>query len=341
MSGPLRIDAFPLPDLIPAGYRPEVAIFIDVLRATTTITVALSSGVKKILPMSDPQEVLRLKEGMIKMDPSKKDEILTGGERKGVRIKGFDLGNSPSAYTPERVAGKTLLFSTTNGTRALLLFEKKAKESPTPLPIEEGSRRKGGPSVRRVSPLPEPATGPTVCYLASFLNAGALVERLWRKGFRSIGIVSAGTDRKMTQEDDLLAGLIVSRLCRRNAQENLSRIDSGSEPREILLNVQAETDRNRWETFLEKAEREIAEKPDSTPDPKHPWMAPLSPLENRLARVLLDSYGGENLQKIGLDADLADAARLDSQTVIGEYRLGEIHPVLDESPTETAGKPLD
>ncbi len=89
----------------------RVAVVIDVLRATTTITTALSNGAEAVIPFADLDECRAYRD--------KEPEVLLGGERGGLRPEGFDLGNSPLEYTAERVFGKRIAYTTTNGTRAI------------------------------------------------------------------------------------------------------------------------------------------------------------------------------------------------------------------------------
>jgi len=89
-----------------------VAVVIDVLRATTTITAALGTGAAAVIPLSTLDECRRLRE--------REPGILLGGERGGLKPPDFDFGNSPEEYTALRVRGRRIAFSTTNGTRALL-----------------------------------------------------------------------------------------------------------------------------------------------------------------------------------------------------------------------------
>lgn len=104
-----------LPDLIPeAAVSGKTAVIIDVLRASSTIVTALDHGAAAVIPCADPAEAGRLKASLAGTP------VLLGGERGGVRIDGFDLGNSPAEYTREVVAGRKIVFTTTNGTRALL-----------------------------------------------------------------------------------------------------------------------------------------------------------------------------------------------------------------------------
>jgi 2-phosphosulfolactate phosphatase len=88
------------------------AVIIDVLRATTTLTVALRNGARGVIPARTPAEALALR--------ASRPDTLACGERDGRIVPGFDLGNSPYEYTAERVAGRMLAFASTNGSLALL-----------------------------------------------------------------------------------------------------------------------------------------------------------------------------------------------------------------------------
>lgn len=87
---------------------------IDILRATTAMCAALHHGAKAIIPVSSTEEALRLAQTI------GSDGVLLAGEKHCVRIPGFHLGNSPLEMTEPAVRGKTLIATTTNGTRALL-----------------------------------------------------------------------------------------------------------------------------------------------------------------------------------------------------------------------------
>jgi 2-phosphosulfolactate phosphatase len=87
---------------------------IDILRATTSMCAALHHGAKALIPVSSTEEALRLAQTIGSAD------VLLAGERNCERIPGFQLGNSPLEMTDIAVRGKTLILSTTNGTKALL-----------------------------------------------------------------------------------------------------------------------------------------------------------------------------------------------------------------------------
>ena len=178
------IHVYGLPELVePTALRGGTAIVIDVLRATTTMVSAIYAGAQCVVPFLEVDETLKFKQKLIAGEdprfpqPIAAADILLGGERQGKRIDGFDLGNSPREYTPDRVAGKTILFSTTNGTKAI----HRAALADSILP-------------------------------ASFLNVGAIVEHV--SNCESLNIICAGTDGQLTEEDLYLAGLLVDRIQR-------------------------------------------------------------------------------------------------------------------------------
>ncbi|MBQ9813230.1 MAG: 2-phosphosulfolactate phosphatase [Thermoguttaceae bacterium] len=190
-----KIDVYPLPDLAPELPINGVSVAVDVLRATTTIATALAAGAEKVVPFETVEETLEAKRVFLARRPEDRDRVKLGGERNAVPIDGFDFGNSPNQYVPDALAGKTLLFTTTNGTRAIL-------------------------SCRGT------------VLLAAFVNANAVVERILREESDVVSIVCAGTDGQYTEEDLLLAGLLVDRLTLRSS--------------DYALNVQAEVSREQW-----------------------------------------------------------------------------------------------
>ena len=93
-------------------------VVLDILRATTSMMTALANGAEAIIPAAEIPEALAIKE--------ERPEVLLAGERNGLRIRAdqtdgidFDFGNSPREFLPEKVRGKTIVMTTTNGTRAL------------------------------------------------------------------------------------------------------------------------------------------------------------------------------------------------------------------------------
>lgn len=111
---PLRATASLLPSLTDeAMIRGHCVIVVDLLRASSTITAALAAHAREVVPAQTPEAALGLK------STKSHDPCLLGGERQGIKIPGFDLGNSPRDYTISSIGGKSLIFTTTNGTAAL------------------------------------------------------------------------------------------------------------------------------------------------------------------------------------------------------------------------------
>jgi 2-phosphosulfolactate phosphatase len=161
-----------LPCLAPPGrLAGGIAVVIDVLRATTTIVHALAAGAACVRPCAEVEEARDLAGGM------RAGRVLLGGERGGQPPAGFDLGNSPREYTGKVCKGKTVVMTTTNGTRALL----RAAEAERVL-------------------------------IAAFVNYSAVCEQL-RQDARPVHIVCAGTEGEVSLEDTLLAGALVDFLC--------------------------------------------------------------------------------------------------------------------------------
>jgi 2-phosphosulfolactate phosphatase len=154
----------------PADLRGGVAVVIDVLRATSTIVHALAAGAKAVVPCGEIDEARQV------AAQSPRGSVLLGGEREGLRIPGFDLGNSPADYAPDVVADKKIIFTTTNGTRALI----RAREA------------------RRV-------------LIGALSNLSAVADLLSAEG-GPVHLVCAGTAGRVTLEDVLCAGAIAHRL---------------------------------------------------------------------------------------------------------------------------------
>ncbi len=150
--------------------RESACVVIDVLRMTSTACHALSNGAGGILMKASAQEA---------MAQAKAHGALLGGERGGVIIPGFDFGNSPLEYTQDRVYGKRIVMSTSNGTKAV----EKAK----------GARR---------------------LLLSSFINVSACAKALSEES--NVVILCAGTEGRFSLDDALCAGALAFRL---NARE--------------------------------------------------------------------------------------------------------------------------
>jgi 2-phosphosulfolactate phosphatase len=176
-----------LPKLIPqASLRGGVAVVVDVLRATTVMIEALAAGCEAIIPCGEVEEAREIAKAL----PD--DRRLLVGERGGLPIAGFDLGNSPDEFTSEACQGMTLVMTTTNGTRAIL----------------------ASLEAERV-------------YVASFANLRATSSELslqfLKKGHRhSVHIICAGTDGHISLEDSLLAGALAVEIVSDTGQSTAS-----------------------------------------------------------------------------------------------------------------------
>ncbi|HET9982917.1 MAG TPA: 2-phosphosulfolactate phosphatase [Longimicrobiales bacterium] len=148
-------------------------VVIDVLRATSTMVEALANGARAIFPVENVAEAARIAGNI------GRDQAVLAGERHCVRIDGFDLGNSPLEFTPERVAGRPLVMSTTNGTAALLAVA--------------GAKR---------------------VLLGSMLNVSATAAALLEQDDAML-LVCAGREKRFALEDAICAGALCLLLYRK------------------------------------------------------------------------------------------------------------------------------
>jgi 2-phosphosulfolactate phosphatase len=160
----VRVDVVFTPD--EAGAAPT-GIVIDVIRATSTICQALASGYERVFCAAEMEEARALREAF--------GEGVLGGESKAVRIPGFDLGNSPREYVEP--AGRTLILSTTNGTRAVVATAQRCER----------------------------------VLVASLLNVSAVVEAARDAGENAL-VVCAGVQGTLALDDAFVAGRIVELL---------------------------------------------------------------------------------------------------------------------------------
>lgn len=151
---------------LPGEWQPVV---VDVLRATTTVAAALHAGAEGIVPATTVEQARRLH------DAYSGPRVLAG-ERQGHPPDGFDLGNSPLQMTPERVQGRRIFLTTTNGTSALLVAE---------------------------------TLGPVYC--ASFANLEAVTIALNRTE-KNIVVLCAGAHGQTAAEDLAVAGALADQL---------------------------------------------------------------------------------------------------------------------------------
>lgn len=164
------IHMFHTPESTPDGI-PDCAVVIDVLRATTTIATALSAGAEAVEVFADLEGV----QAAGSLWPL--ERRILAGERGGKAVAGCDLGNSPLDYTPERVGGRRIFMSTTNGTRAL----------------------------QRVAAAP-------VVVTAAWVNLGSVVTFLQKQAFETIWILGSGWQGAYALEDTACAGAIIDQM---------------------------------------------------------------------------------------------------------------------------------
>jgi 2-phosphosulfolactate phosphatase len=166
----VSVELLPPPTVIQSGLDRGYVV-IDTLRFTTTAIQALAAGANSLRAVAQIPKALALAAA------SPVGSSLLCGERYCLPIAGFDLGNSPLEYTTERVSGYDLIFTTTNGTKA----------------------------IDSVGPFQE-------CLLAALVNRSAVATRIINSGINHWTIVCAGTNGQVAGEDVLAAGAIIDML---------------------------------------------------------------------------------------------------------------------------------
>jgi 2-phosphosulfolactate phosphatase len=150
--------------------RERTVVVIDVLRATTSIVVALSNGAKEVIPATTVESATKIAGNL------GGNVALLAGERNGRMVPGFDLGNSPAEYTEGAVGGRSIIFTSTNGSQALV-------------------------RARYAQEL-------VVC---SFVNMSAVAEFLLERP-RDVAVLCSGHQGALALEDTVCAGMLLSRL---------------------------------------------------------------------------------------------------------------------------------
>ena len=180
----MRLDVFfGGQQMTPADVQGRVVLVIDVLRASTTVAVALDNGAKAVIPFESSDEVVA------RAKQFEREDVLLAGERRMHAISGFDLGNSPREYTRETVEGKTVLLTTTNGTVVLA----------------------GIQGARDV----------VVASYVNYSAVSAMI-RAAARGASDVAIVCAGRDRQFALEDAACAGRFTRGVTRRLANVRLN-----------------------------------------------------------------------------------------------------------------------
>ena len=176
----MRIDVFFTPqELTPADVTNRVVAVVDVLRASTTIAVALANDARAVIPLASSEDVISRAKTLTR------SEVKLAGERRSLPISGFDMGNSPREFTREVVEGKTIVMTTTNGTAAIL--------------VAQGAR------------------DVVVASYVNFSAALSMMKAALRGG-TDVTILCAGQDRRFALEDAACAGRFVQHVAAKNTK---------------------------------------------------------------------------------------------------------------------------
>ncbi|MBF2025355.1 MAG: 2-phosphosulfolactate phosphatase family protein [Oscillatoriales cyanobacterium C42_A2020_001] len=167
----MKLSIFHTPELTPTSKIADCAIAVDVLRATSTMVTALAAGAEAVQVFSDLEQLVKVSEHW------SPDKRIRAGERGGSQVEGFDFGNSPLACTPERMKGRRLFISTTNGTRALQCVQ----------------------------------AAPMVL-AAALINRQAIVDYVLKHQPETVWIVGSGWEGSFALEDTVCAGAIAESL---------------------------------------------------------------------------------------------------------------------------------
>lgn len=161
------IDVCLSPDLMHLySVEDKTVVVVDILRATSCMVTALAHGIDHIIPFASVDECMNMKAS----------GYFTAGERNGEKVPGCDLGNSPFEYMEDYLKGKSIAFTTTNGTQAIVK-----------------------------------SNGAKEIIIGSFLNISTVVHYL-NNSSNPILVVCAGWKGKVNLEDTLFAGALVDRV---------------------------------------------------------------------------------------------------------------------------------
>jgi len=160
-----------LPDFHAKGRR---VVLVDVLRACTSLSVALAAGAARIIPAESVEEAKQLLRAL------DREYALLAGEMDGRKLPGFDLGNSPAEFREPTLAGKTIVFTSTNGARLMTRMVDASEQ-----------------------------------VLLSFVNLAAVGDYLLACGDSDLTLVCAGQEGRFSLEDAVCAGMLCDWLRRR------------------------------------------------------------------------------------------------------------------------------
>jgi len=145
----------------------SIVVVIDILRATSSMVYGIDNGAKAIIPVAQVEDCLAYAD----------KGYLLAAERNGEVVEGYNFGNSPFSYTKEKVAGKTVVLTTTNGTKALHLARKRASK----------------------------------VVIGSFLNLQSLCDWLKTQD-NNVLLLCAGWKDQFNLEDTIFAGAVIEQL---------------------------------------------------------------------------------------------------------------------------------
>lgn len=311
----MKISVHLLPSLFePAELAGSVAVILDILRASSTITTALHHGARYVVPFEGIDQALSFRDtdsfrnadrhAGPDQDAGGINCVLLGGERGGVKIEGFDLSNSPEDYAEHVVQGKVIGFTTTNGTRAML----RAAQAQSVI-------------------------------VGCFLNVAAVVSFAAEVDV-PIHLICAGTDGSVTGEDVLCAGAIVHGLLRYQP--------------EATLNDSAAMAKGLWmDAVVAPVVRQLAvckgkDAADAAWKGEYDWLSAEFPVVTgdedqgtrqhqrdqaefwspRVASVMRSTQGGRNLIRLGYSADIVRCGRLDTIGRIPRFDASTSHITL-------------
>lgn len=160
--------------------KDKVVVVIDVLRATSVMVTALNNGCTEVIPVSHVEEAREIVK-------DNREKYILGGERNALKIEGFDYSNSPLDYTRENIQGKTLVMTTTNGTKAI-------------------KNVKGADRI----------------FIASMINGKAVADKLIELN-KDVVFINAGTYGQFSMDDFITSGYIID-LIKRGAETELTDI---------------------------------------------------------------------------------------------------------------------
>ena len=180
----MRVDVFFTPqEVAPADVANRVVAVVDVLRASTSIAVALENGARAVIPLASSEDVVSRAKNLAR------SEVKLAGERRSQQISGFDYGNSPLEFTKENVDGKTILMSTTNGTNAILAVQ--------------GAR------------------DVLIASYVNFSAVLSMLRAALRGG-TDVAIVCAGQEKHFSLEDSACAGLFVQHITEKHTKAEIN-----------------------------------------------------------------------------------------------------------------------